>query len=481
MTTSIIKTRFAPSPTGNLHIGGARTALYSYLWAKKMGGEFLLRIEDTDRTRYQATAEESIFSGLKWLGLNWDGEVLYQSKRTELYKQHIDKLLASKKAYYCFCTPERLQLMREIQQKKQRAPKYDKTCLHLSKAEIEEKLTNKEPYVVRLNVPDQGEIIVQDLVRGKITFQCQDIDDQILLKSDGFPTYHLANVVDDYASGITHVIRGEEWIPSTPKHVLLYRAFGWDTPQFAHLSLFIKKGGGKLSKREGATALLEYKAQGYLPEAVVNFIAMLGWNPKSTQEMFNLEQLIQQFDLNQVHTANPIFDTIKLDWYNNQYIKQYTTIQLTELCRPYLDKQNIVNAPLHTVEKIIALEQPRLKKLSDIKNETDFFFTETLNYPATLLLWKKNTPAQTKIYLTALANYLAQNNNDEIWSNQKTLETNIITWIKTAGYNNGDILWPLRVALTGKPASPSPFEVASILGKTKTLQRIYAAITLLQS
>ena len=214
ITSAVIKTRFAPSPTGNLHIGGARTALYSYLWAKKNQGHFLLRIEDTDRTRYQPEAEASIFDGLRWLGLDWDETVEYQSQHTAIYREHIQQLLTNKTAYYCFCTPERLQIMREIQQKKQRAPKYDKTCLRLSAADIATKLASQEPYVIRLNIPSEGSVTINDLVRGQITFQYAELDDQILLKSDGFPTYHLANVVDDHASGITHVIRGEEWIPS---------------------------------------------------------------------------------------------------------------------------------------------------------------------------------------------------------------------------------------------------------------------------
>lgn len=465
-----VRTRFAPSPTGNLHIGGARTALYSYLWAKKNGGEFLLRIDDTDRTRYQAGAEDSIYDGLRWLGIQWTGEVIKQSTRTELYRQQAEQLVAAGQAYYCFCTAERLDLMREIQQKKGRAPKYDKTCLQLPADEVQTKLQQGEAHVIRLKIEPTGTVRINDLVRGVIEFRCEELDDQILLKSDGFPTYHLAVVVDDHAAGITHVIRGEEWIPSTPKHVLLYQAFGWEPPVFAHLSLFINKGGGKLSKREGATALLEYRALGYLPEAVVNFIAFLGWNPKTTEEFFTLDELAQAFDLTQVNTANPIFDTEKLDWYNGHYVRRLSPEQLLEYARPYLPKQDDA-----FLIKIVTLEQERLKKLSDLTELTDFFFKDQLSYDPHLLVWKKSTQEQTKHYLAELLKHLQLPSD---WSSQG-LEQNIIQWIKTQEWGNGDVLWPMRVALSGKKASPPPFAIAAILGKDRTVARIQAAINLL--
>lgn len=467
---SEVRTRFAPSPTGNLHIGGARTALYSYLWAKKNNGKFFLRIEDTDRTRYQAGAEQSIYEGLKWIGLTWEPEVIKQSTRTTVYRQHAEQLIADHKAYYCFCSAERLEMMREIQMKKGRAPKYDKTCLNLSATEVQSQLQNQEPHVVRLNIQPEGTVRVNDLVRGAINFQCSELDDQILLKSDGFPTYHLAVVVDDHEIGITHVIRGEEWIPSTPKHVLLYQAFGWEAPTFAHLSLFINKGGGKLSKREGATSLLEYRNQGYLPAAVVNFIAFLGWNPKSTEEFFSLEQLAAAFDLTQINTANPIFDTEKLDWYNGQYIRKLSLDQLLELCRPYLPASDDAY-----LKQVLALEQERLKKLTDITELTRFFFTDNLQYDATLLVWKKSTPEQTKQVLERLATHLATLTD---WS-ATGLEGNLLPWIKEQGLQNGDVLWPLRASLSGQKASPPPFAIASVLGKDCTLQRVQAAINLL--
>ncbi len=468
---SNIVTRFAPSPTGYLHIGGARTALYAYLWAKKHKGTFLLRIEDTDQARYKADAEDSILDGLRWIGIDWEGDIIHQSDRTEIYREHAQKLITDEKAYYCFCTTERLDTMREIQRKKGRAPKYDKTCLRLTSTEIQSKLDADESHVVRLNVPEEGSVTVRDLVRGNITIQCSEIDDQILLKSDNFPTYHLANVVDDHASDITHVIRGEEWIPSTPKHVLLYQAFGWEPPEFAHLSLFINKGGGKLSKRQGALSLLEYKTMGYLPEAIVNFIAFLGWNPKSEQEMFTMEELIEQFELSNINTANPIFDTDKLDWYNGQYIRKLSLTELTDYCRPYLPSATDEDY----LQSVVALEQDRLKKFSDITELTSFFFQENLDYTPELLVWKKNTREQTKLNLEQL---MEECSRLDTWA-KESLEQHLLQWIKDNGFGNGDILWPMRAALTGKQASPPPFDVAAVLGKERSLERLQKAISVL--
>lgn len=468
---SNVVTRFAPSPTGYLHIGGARTALYAYLWAKKHKGTFLLRIEDTDQTRYKADAEQSILDGLRWIGLDWEGDIIHQSSRTDIYRTHAQQLVEGGKAYYCFCSPERLETMREIQRKKGRAPKYDKTCLRLDSAETQKKLAAGESHVVRLNVPEEGSVTVRDLVRGEITFQCSEIDDQILLKSDNFPTYHLANVVDDHDSSVTHVIRGEEWIPSTPKHVLLYQAFGWTPPEFAHLSLFINKGGGKLSKRQGALSLLEYQKMGYLPEAVVNFIAFLGWNPKSEQEIFTMEELIEQFELSNINTANPIFDTEKLDWYNGQYIRKLPLAELTEYCKPFLP----TNSNEEYLQSVVALEQDRLKKFADITELTTFFFTDDLQYDAATLVWKKSTAEATKQNLEALVQECAML---DTWT-KEYLEQHLLQWIQDHGLGNGDVLWPMRMALTGKKASPPPFDVAAVLGKDRSLERLHYAISVL--
>lgn len=468
-------TRFAPSPTGHLHIGGARTALFNYLWAKKNKGKFILRIEDTDRVRYQPETEKSIIEGLQWLGLNWDSGPIRQSENFDKYRKYAQQLIDQGKAYYCFCTPERLEKMREIQKKKNLAPKYDGLCKKLSKEEINVKLQNKEKFVIRLKVPTQGEVLVTDLIRGKININCSDIDDQVLIKSDGFPTYHLANVVDDHEMGITHVIRGEEWIPSTPKHVLLYQAFGWLIPIFAHLSLFIKKDGGKLSKREGAASLLSYRDQGYLPEAIINFIAFLGWNPKDEREYFTKEELIKEFDLNKVHRANPIFDTVKLDFLNGYYLRKKSLAELVELSLPYLSAE--MKKDKKYLEKILSLEQERLKRLGDLPQLIDYFFTDELKLDPGLLIWKKETKEKIKNNLNLLFTKLESINNAD-W-NIKSLEAIVISWIKEQKLNNGEVLWPLRAALTGKKASPSPFQVAYALGKERTLHRVQKAINLL--
>jgi len=468
-----VVTRFAPSPTGNLHIGGARTALFNYLWAKKNNGKFILRIEDTDRVRYQPESEKSIIDGLKWLGINWDLGPIKQSENLKNYKKYADQLVGQGKAYACFCTTERLEQMRDIQKKKNLAPKYDGTCKRLSKDEIENKFKNNEPYVIRLKVPEQGSVIVDDLIRGRIKFDCREIDDQVLIKSDGFPTYHLANVVDDHEMGITCVIRGEEWIPSTPKHVLLYQAFNWQLPQFAHLSLFIKKDGGKLSKREGAVSLLNYRDEGYLPEAVNNFVAFLGWNPKDKREFFSLQELIKEFDLKNVNKANPIFDTAKLDYLNGYYLRQKTIEEFANLAKPFLPENFLSDE--NYLKKVLKLEQERIKKLTELPNLISYFFTDKLNYDKALLIWKNSTTEKIKNNLQLLRQKL-----DTIakWG-IKEVENIIISWIKEQNLSNGEVLWPMRVALTGLKASPSPFEVAGVLGKEKTLERIQISINLL--
>lgn len=468
-------TRFAPSPTGNLHIGGARTALFNYLWAKKNNGTFILRIEDTDRVRYQPESEKSIIEGLKWLGLHWDIGPIKQSENISKYKKYADQLVKVGKAYYCFCTPERLEKMREIQKKKNLASKYDGACRNLSEDEIQKKINQGEKFVIRLKVPKQGSVVINDMIRGRIKFDCGEIDDQVLIKSDGFPTYHLANVVDDHEMNISHVIRGEEWIPSTPKHVLLYQAFGWNIPIFAHLSLFIKKDGGKLSKREGATSLLDYKKTGYLPEAIINFIAFLGWNPKDAREIFSLSDLIKEFDLKNVHKANPIFDTQKLDFLNGYNLRKKSLDEFTELAIPYLNKQYAKDKKF--LKKILELEQERVKRLGDLTNSINYFFTDKLQYDPSLLIWKKESREKIKQNLQLLITKLSTINESD-WEIKK-LEKIIISWIRENQLSNGEVLWPMRVALCGLKASPSPFEVAATLSKTKSITRIQQALNLL--
>ncbi|MBU0732274.1 glutamate--tRNA ligase [Patescibacteria group bacterium] len=477
-----VVTRFAPSPTGNLHIGGARTALFSYLWAKKNKGKFILRIEDTDQDRYVESAENSIIKGLKWLGMDWDDGPYHQSERLDLYNAAAKKMVEEGNAYYCFCSQDRLKEMREKQVANKQAPKYDGLCKSLSPEEVEEKLKNKEKHVIRLKVPEQGSVEFHDEVRGDIKIDCKDIDDQVLVKSDGFPTYHLAVVVDDNDMGVNWVIRGEEWLPSVPKHVLIYKALGYELPNFAHLSLFINKGGGKLSKREGATSLLNYRDQGYLPEAVVNFISFLGWNPKDTREIFSMKELEQEFDLKNVNKANPIFDTDKLDYLNGLYIRNFSLDEFEKVALPFMERdiKSDLMADKGYVKSVLALEQERVKKLDEVGKYTKLFFTpdDQLRYDPELLVWKKSTPEEAKDNLEKIIEYF-KTIDEQQW-NRGDLEENTINWIKEQGLKNGDVLWPVRAALSGEKASPSPFELAEVLGKKRSLIRLEKAKSSLQ-
>ena len=476
-----IKTRFAPSPTGDLHIGSLRTALFAYLFARKNKGEFLLRIEDTDQTRYKEGSVEIIFEALKWAGINYDNQdnVIFQSRRTAIYQKYADELIEKGRAYYCFCSIERLVKMRAEQTAKKMAPKYDRKCLQLSAEEIQKKLAAAEAHVIRMKIP-AGETVFKDLICGQVKFNHNEIDDQILIKSDGFPTYHLANVVDDHETEITDVIRAEEWLPSTPKHIILYHAFGWPVPEFAHLSLILAPDKSKLSKRHGATSVLEFKKLGYLPEALVNYIALLGWNPGTEQEIFSLKELEREFDLAQVNKAGAIFDIEKLNWLNGHYIRQMNLDELTNLCQPYLKNYLITDYGLRITDykfdylkSIVGLEQKRLKKLSEIGERTKYFFVKP-EYQPELLVWKKSNAKTIKERLEFLKDYLPQI-PDENWT-RETIEQALIEEIKHKGYSNGEVLWPMRVVLSGIDKSPSPFEIAEVLGKKETLARIKEAV-----
>jgi glutamyl-tRNA synthetase len=500
---SKVRVRFAPSPTGFLHIGGLRTALYNYLFAKHNGGDFILRIEDTDRSRFVEGGTENIIRTLAWAGLEYnegpyleDGTVkqkgeygpYVQSERLEIYKKYAKELLKKDRAYYCFCTPERLEEVRQEQMAKKQPTMYDGHCKNLPKAEIKRLLDEGRPYVVRLNVPDEGVTIFKDLIRGEVKFKNQLIDDQVLLKSDGYPTYHLANVIDDHLMKITHVIRAEEWLSSTPKHILLYEAFGWISPQFAHLPLLLNSDRSKLSKRQGDVAVEDYAKKGYLRDALINFIALLGFNPSASQEIYITEELIEKFDLSKVNKTGAIFNIEKLDWLNNHYIKQTKDDDLFDLCEPYLEAANliskkgkkiIVTATKTEINKksllaIMALTKERLSKFDDIVYESRFFFEETLDYPKDLLAWKDAPPAVTKKILTALLKFLFK--LPDVDFERKRLEEKIIDYIKKEKFKNGDILWPMRVALSGRNKSPGPFEIAAILGKDAVLKRIKRAI-----
>lgn len=470
-----VRTRFAPSPTGYLHVGSLRTALYAYLFAKKNGGDFLLRIEDTDQKRFVPGSVEKLQETLAWAGLNHDKEIVFQSKRLEIYKKYALELVEKNLAYYCFCSAEKLEETRQKQLAEKRPTRYDGCCREnqLTQEEIKKKISAGEKYVIRMKIP-QGEIIlVEDIVRGKASFNSDGLDDQVILKSDGFPTYHLACVVDDHLMQISHVIRGEEWFPSLPKHILLYRYFDWTPPEFAHLSLLLNADKSKLSKRQGDVAVEDYISKGYLQEAIVNFVALLGWNPGGgdNQEIFSLEELIEKFNLDKVHKGGAIFDLRKLDWLNGQYIKKKTPEELLSLTKKYLQdfcEKNgwVENEALFL--KIVTIEKERMKKLSDVTENIDFYFSLP-EYEVKKLFWKEMTDREVQESLQKAESILEQLEENFDSEEIKNL------FLTAGGEKRGEFLWPVRTALTGKEKSPSPFEVAWVLGKEESLRRIKLA------
>lgn len=488
---SPFRVRFAPSPTGWLHIGGLRTALYNYLLAKKHSGQFIVRIEDTDQTRLISGAVEGILTTLERCALRWDEGPFFkkgrlvekgrcgpytQSKRLSIYRHYVNELLGREGAYFCFCSQERLEALRREQQLKKQPMKYDGRCRRFSASEAKNLLAEQPQPVVRLKVPTAGQTIFTDIVHGQVSFENSLIDDQILLKSDGFPTYHLASVVDDHLMKISLVLRGEEWLPSAPKHLLLYQAFGWETPQFAHVPLLLNEDKTKLSKRHGEVAVEAYLKRGFLPEALINFVALLGWNPGTEQEIFSLQDLVKQFSLEKVQRAGAVLNLSKLEWLNGHYIRQMPIDKLTEACLPYFKKETGELYSKTKMSKIIALERERLKKLSDIAEATEFFFTKPRCAPP-LLIWKKSDRE------TALARLKRLKNWFDDWPTgwtAKNLEKATLEMIRRENLDNGATLWPMRAALSGREASPGPFDIAAILGKRETIERLKQAADGLQ-
>jgi len=484
-----------------LHVGGLRTALFAYLYARKHKGDFLIRIEDTDRNRFVEGGIEQIIDSLSWGNIKIDEGVMLennaivqkgekgpyiQSERFELYQKYAMKLLESGHAYYAFDTAEELDKMREVQLASKQKQVYARASMRnsftLSQEEVKNLLAAQAPYVLRLRIPENEMIEFDDLVRGKVKIHSSEVDDQILLKSDGFPTYHLANVVDDYLMEITHVIRGEEWLPSTPKHVLLYRAFGWQAPTFAHLSLLINEQKQKLSKRHGDVSVTDFKEKGYLPEALINFIAFLGWNPGDEREIFSLEDLTSEFDFDKVSKAPAVFNREKLNWYNRQYMMNMDLHEVTRRALPFFKHQGILDRDeiddkeeFEVLKKIVNLERGRVDTLAELPAAVGFIFSDDLSYDPGLLVWKKSTVEDAKDKLQQIYNVLQADISEEMW-NKETLEEHVISWIKENEYGVGDVLWPTRVALSGQKNSPGPFEIAEVLGKEKTLQRISNAL-----
>lgn len=481
--------RFAPSPTGFLHIGSLRTVLFDFLIARSLKGDLILRIEDTDQKREVEGAVENLISTMDWLNINFDegphvggnyGPYV-QSQRLNIYKQYTDELLERGGAYRCFCTPERLQEMRDKQAAKKLPPRYDRRCRDLSQEEANEKLAKGETYVIRQKMPLSGEVIVHDELRGDIKFKTEDLEDHVLVKSDGVPTYQLASVVDDHLMLISHVSRGDEWISSFPKNILLYQAFGWEAPKFIHFPLVLNKAGGKLSKRDGDVAVEDYREKGYLVEALNNFCALLGWHPKDDNEILTVDEIISKFNYEDMGASPAVFDLEKLDFFNGYYIRQKNLNELTKMCLPYLIKagflENEGDADLLFLSKVVSTVQERLKKLSEVVELTDFYFSKNLEYAPELLIWKNLDKEIIKKNLVTLKEIL-KSIPEEKWIKEE-IEKKIIDYLKTNELKVGDYLWPMRVALTGKQASPGPFEVAEVLGKKNSLLRIESAVNII--
>ena len=501
-----VRVRFAPSPTGPLHIGGLRTALYNYLFAKKHGGKFLLRLEDTDQTRFVAGAEEYILSSLKWCGIEPDEGIEYggdfgpyrQSERKEMYREYADRLVTQGDAYYAFDTPEELNEMRDqLKKAGVAAPQYNavtrsnmKNSLTLSVEEVNKRLEAGEPYVIRIKMPRKEEIKFQDLIRGWVAVQATNLDDKVIFKSDGMPTYHLANVVDDYLMKISHVIRGEEWLPSAPMHVYLYKVLGWENemPQFAHLPLILKPDGpGKLSKRDGdrlgfPVFPLEwidpesgekssgYRENGYFPEAVINIMAFLGWNPGTNQEQFSLQELTEAFSLERVGKAGAKFDPDKARWYNQQYLREKSGKELATLLTPFLEG-NSVNQNPEYLASVCDLMKERATFIEDVLNDGAYLFEAPTSYDEKThrKKWKENTSEiiyNLKAVLESLEEFTAEN-----------IENTFKAFLEKNELGFGAVLPNLRLLLTGQGMGPSLFEIAALIGKKETMKRIDEGLT----
>lgn len=514
----MIKTRFAPSPTGYLHVGGLRTALYCYLFARANKGKFVLRIEDTDQERYVEGATENLIKTLEWVGLKWDEGPYIQSERKEIHEEYAQKLIESGHAYHCFCSKERLDQMREHQIANKQAPMYNRHCLDLPKSEVEAKIKAGEKFVIRQKIPYET-IKFKDLIRGNVQFDGKIIDDQVLIKSDGFPTYHLANVVDDHLMEITHVIRGEEWLPSTPKHIALYEAFGWEPPKFAHIPLLLNPDKTKLSKRQGHVSVEEYINEGYSREAIINFVVFLGWNPGGGEEkeIYTLEELEKIFTLEKVHKAGAIFNLEKLDWFNWRWQKEKYLEELRDFAKktdPKVEISEIRQGQFSYKFKNQKNEdmflKERGKKLLEIcnknipeefKKDKEFLLKALVTIEEKILRNPKEVAENIKFYynlpkynkellthekmgvdynqaLKSIKAAIKDLENLDDWTIKALTET-LLKTVEKSGVKNGQIFWPIRAALSGLEFSPGVFEIAWVLEKKETIKRLKQATKLL--
>ncbi len=482
-----VRVRFAPSPTGYVHIGSLRTALYNFLFARKHGGDYILRIEDTDQTRYVEGAIENMLETLEWSGINHNEGVTLeegklvtkgdkgpyiQSQRLDIYEKYIQELLEKGHAYYCFCSKERLEDVRERQIEKGETPKYDGFCKDISLKEARERAAKGEPHVIRLRLPENRDVTFHDAVRGTITVNTKDLDDQVLMKSDGFPTYHFAVVVDDHLMEITHVIRGEEWVISTPKHVYLYEAFGWEAPEFVHLPNILNTDRKKLSKRQGDVAAADFRKRGYLPEGLVNYLALVGWSPEDEKEIFTMEELIEAFSINRVSKSGGVFDTDKLKWVNNHFIKEYNIEDLTKLAIPYLVEAGYITASegeskFEWLKDIVFLLKDRLSNLAEIKDEATIFFSDEIEI--------KDEAAKDILKLEHIEDlmHIFETKIKEASSIDENFGKAMFKQIqKESGYKGQNLYMPIRVIVTGEVHGPDMGLILKVLGKEKVLNRI---------
>jgi glutamyl-tRNA synthetase len=450
-----------------------RTALYNFLYARRHGGKFILRIEDTDQSRAVAGAVENLIATLRWCGLEYDegpekgGEFgpYVQSERLALYRKHAEELIASGHGYYCFCTAERLDEVRKRLQAQKLPPMYDRHCRTLTPEDVQKKLAEGVPHVVRLKIPLSEEIVFHDIIRGAVKVAAHVLDDQVLMKSDGFPTYHLANVVDDHLMQITHVIRGEEWLPSTPKHIILYKAFGWEMPQFAHLPLLLNPDKSKLSKRQGDVAVEDYRGKGFLPEAMINFVALLGWNPTGEREVYTLDELVNQFELDRVNKAGAVFDIQKLKWMNAQYIRSGDERVVAAQLRKLLAEKGI-DADIDYVAKVVHAMKERVDTMNDFVEFSDYFFAppKTFEEAYKQKHWVNGTAENVK---TLAEKFKALEPFDV-----PSVEQCVREFAETLGAKPATLIHPLRLALTGKSVGPGLFELIDVLGKKETISRL---------